>query len=110
MTAKQLKASNAETSTQENVQITSDVGGRNRNLFIRVDTFNTEGRDVGNRIVDLYHFGTRNWLQNHHWWAMHNGHTVETKTADPAEVDAYLSEQKLALAAKFNTELAHTAA
>src|ERR1700761_9605846 len=39
------------------------------NLFISVKTFDAEGKTVGERVVDMYHFGTRNWLQNHHWWA-----------------------------------------
>lgn len=82
---------------------------RTKNLFVKVDTFNTEGREIGTRIVDMYHFGTRNWLQNHHWWAMHNGHTVEARTADQDEIGAYVAAQKLALADKFNNEKAHVA-
>jgi hypothetical protein len=76
------------------------------NLFISVKTFDVEGKTVGERIVDMYHFGTRNWLQNHHWWAMHNGHCVETNVATPAEVTGYLAASKEALAAKFNTKVA----
>lgn len=72
------------------------------NLFISVKTFDVEGKTVGERIVDMYHFGTRNWLQNHHWWAMHNGHCVETNVATPTEIENYLSASKVALAAKFN--------
>ena len=74
------------------------------NLFISVKTFDAEGKTVGERIVDMYHFGTRNWLQNHHWWAMHNGHCVETNVATPDEVTGYLAASKEALAAKFNTQ------
>ena len=72
------------------------------NLYISVKTFDSEGKVVGERIVDLYHFGTRNWLQNHHWWAMHNGHCVETNTATPDEIEAFLVSAKQALAEKFN--------
>lgn len=72
------------------------------NLFISVKTFDVEGKTVGERIVDMYHFGTRNWLQNHHWWAMHNGHCVETNVATSDEVTGYLAASKEALAAKFN--------
>lgn len=72
------------------------------NLFISVKTFDVEGKTVGERIVDMYHFGTRNWLQNHHWWAMHNGHCVETNVATTDEVTGYLAASKEALAAKFN--------
>jgi hypothetical protein len=74
------------------------------NLFISVKTFDAEGKTVGERIVDMYHFGTRNWLQNHHWWAMHNGHCVETNVATADEVTGYLAASKEALAAKFNTK------
>lgn len=73
------------------------------NLFISVKTFDSEGKTVGERIVDMYHFGTRNWLQNHHWWAMHNGHCVETNVATGDEVTGYLAASKEALAAKFNS-------
>jgi hypothetical protein len=72
------------------------------NLFISVKTFDAEGKTVGERIVDMYHFGTRNWLQNHHWWAMHNGHCVETNVATPTEIENYLAASKTALAQKFN--------
>lgn len=75
--------------------------GKN-NLFISVKTFDSEGKTIGERIVDMYHFGTRNWLQNHHWWAMHNGHCVETNIADDAEIANYLKNATAALAEKFN--------
>lgn len=71
-------------------------------LFVSIKTFNAEGRTIGERIVDMYHYGTRNWLQNHHWWAMHNGHCVETAVATEAEVADYIESSKAALAAKFN--------
>ncbi|CAN5950615.1 unnamed protein product [Sphagnum jensenii] len=61
-----------------------------RNLFVLVETFNYGGEQIGTRIVDMYHFGTRNWLQNHHWWAMHNGHVVETRTATDEEIGEYV--------------------
>jgi len=76
------------------------------NLFISVKTFDVEGKTVGERVVDMYHFGTRNWLQNHHWWAMHNGHCVETNVATPTEIENYLAQSKVALAAKFNAKAA----
>jgi hypothetical protein len=85
-----------------------------RNLFVRVDTFDvktTPGTEqqIGTRIVDMYHFGTRNWLANHQWWAMHNGHLVEIKTATTEQIAEYVASQKAALAAKFNHERSHTA-
>lgn len=72
------------------------------NLFVSVKTFDPEGRTIGERIVDMYHFGTRNWLQNHHWWAMHNQNCVEVNVATDEEISGYLDSAKLALAAKFN--------
>lgn len=75
-----------------------------QNLFVSVKTFNAEGRTVGERIVDMCHYNTRNWLSDHLWWATHNGHCTEVNLANQAEVDTYLEQGKLALAAKFNTE------
>lgn len=74
------------------------------NLYISVKTFNTEGKTIGERIVDMYHFGTRNWLQNHLWWAMHHGACVETNIATDGEINAYLATAKQALADKFNSD------
>lgn len=82
---------------------------KSRHLFIKVQTFNLEGREIGTRIVDMYHFGTRNWLANHGWWAMHNCHQIEQKIAEDDEVAEYLAVQKQALADKFNTEKQHVA-
>lgn len=72
------------------------------NLYMSVDTFDNAGKTIGDRIVDLYHFGTRKWLQDHTWWAMHNGHTVEINPANNDQIAAYLATGKLALAEKFN--------
>lgn len=82
--------------------VASAVPPQNRNLYVAVNTYNPDGKQVGTRVVDMYHYGTRNWLQNHHWWAMHNSHSVETMVADDAEVATYLESTKLALVAKFN--------
>lgn len=79
---------------------------QNRNLFVSVNTYDPAGKQIGTRVVDMYHYGTRNWLQNHHWWAMHNGHTVETMVANEAEIEDYLANAKKALAQKFANEVA----
>lgn len=73
-----------------------------KSLFVSVITHDTKGEVIGERIVDMYHFGTRNWLHNHAWWAMHNGHVLTTVVAGPKDVDAYLAAGKAALAEKFN--------
>lgn len=75
-----------------------------KTLYIKVETYDGAGKQIGERVVDMYHFGTRNWLQTHQWWAMHNSHTIELRPADDGEVQAYLDEAKLKLAEKFNRE------
>jgi hypothetical protein len=77
-----------------------------KTLFVQVTTRNDAGKVIGTRIVDMYHFGTRNWLHNHHWWAMHNGNNVETEVAHEDDVAAYLADAKLKLADKFNSKAA----
>lgn len=84
---------------QEAVQCAT--ANQNRNLFVVVNTYGQDGKQVGTRVVDMYHYGTRNWLQNHTWWAMHNGCVVETQPANDAEVEEYLANAKEALAKKF---------
>lgn len=79
------------------------------NLYFAVETFDRDNKKIGSRIVDLYHFGTRDWLSNHQWWALHNGHTVETRTASGEEINEYLDKAKLALAEKFNSTSAKAA-
>lgn len=75
-----------------------------RNLYVKVLTYNKEGQTIGERIVDMYHYGTRNWLQSHIWWAMHNGHEIEQKCADDDDVAAYVAQAAKELAAKFQHE------
>lgn len=75
-----------------------------RNLYVTVNTYNPEGKQIGTRVVDMHHYGTRNWLQDHTWWAMHNGNTVEIMIANEAEIADYVAnvankvEQKFAKA------------
>lgn len=61
-----------------------------RNLYVTVNTYDPKNKQIGTRVVDMYHYGTRNWLSNHLWWATHNGHTVETMISNEAEVADYL--------------------
>lgn len=90
----------------------TNVGApRGKNLFVKVNTFdNKDNSNIGTRIVDMYHFGTSNWMRGHAWWAMHNGHIVEITVATAEEVEAHIAAQRQALADKFNTEKAHQAA
>lgn len=99
MTTKQVTKSTTVTVSAPQAQATPQ-----NNLFISIKTFDPHGKTVGERVVDLYHFGTRNWLQDHNWWAMHHGNTVEINPASPPEIEAYLEAAKQALAAKFNSE------
>jgi len=71
-------------------------------LYVIVETFNTDGHNIGDRIVDLYHPGTAKWVRDHMWWAAHNGHSVESRNATQDEIDQYLASQREALAAKYN--------
>lgn len=73
-----------------------------RTLYVQVITHDAQGKVIGTRIVDMYHFGTRNWLHDHTWWAMHNGHSIETEIAHPDDVNEYLAAAKIKLAEKFN--------
>lgn len=72
-------------------------------LYVTVETFNNEGRPVGFRVVDMYHYGTRNWLANHQWWAMHNDHMCEIKPATSEEANEYLAKAAQALQNKYST-------
>ena len=81
-----------------------------RNLYMSVKTFCPEGKSIGFRIVDLFHYGTRNWLQDHLWWAMHNSNCVEVNVATDEEISEYLEASAKALQAKFAKEPAQAAA
>jgi hypothetical protein len=83
----------------------SETNSTSRNLYVSVKTFEgTTGKTIGERVVDMYHYGTRSWLQNHVWWAMHNGHQTEQTPATPEEITKYFETAKVALANKFNSE------
>lgn len=90
---KSVKTSAVQAETPSNIP---------QNLFISVKTFDGEGRTVGERIVDMCHYNTRNWLSNHLWWATHHGHCTEIDLAKPAEIEDYLAKGVKALAEKFN--------
>lgn len=96
MTTKQVKSA-----AKGNAPASSN--SQRSNLYVSVNTFDADtGKTVGERIVDQYHFGTRNWQGNHIWWAMHQGHTVEIKPANADEIAAYIASQTAALAEKHN--------
>lgn len=94
--SKQVKAASAAPLTAPAVN-----GNSRNNLYMSVDTFDTTGRTIGARIVDLYHFGTRGWLQQHFWWAMHNGHTVEVNVATDEQIATYIAAGTTKLAEKY---------
>lgn len=79
---------------------------QSKNLYVTVNTYDIKGKNIGVRVVDMYHYGTRNWLQNHLWWAMHNSAVVEAVQATDQEIDDYMARQTVALAAKFNGPVA----
>lgn len=74
-----------------------------KSLYVMVTTLEMKGKVIGERVVDMYHYGTRKWLHDHMWWASHNTHRVEIEPASPTDVDAYLAAQRQKLADKFNT-------
>lgn len=101
-----------ETQNSQQVQVlhAGDAGkqkpavGQDKRLFVKVTTtdLTKKGLIIGERIVDMYHMGTKNWLQNHMWWAMHNGHLVESEVASEDDVKSYIDDNRAKLAAKFN--------
>lgn len=95
-----------KTTDEAQAPVAHSTNDQQRNLYVKVITFNAEGKTIGERIVDMYHYGTRNWLQNHLWWAMHNGHEVEVNTANDEDVQAYVAQATKELAAKFQPEAA----
>lgn len=68
-----------------------------QHLHIRVNTFNSAGEQIGTRLVDLYHYGTKAWLQNHTWWAMHNGHMVKHQLEEMPSLDDVLTAEVIPL-------------
>lgn len=87
------------------VKVPAQQTQQTNNLYVTVTTYDGKtNKQIGTRVVDMYHYGTRNWLQNHHWWAMHNGHVVETQIANEADVAEYIKAQEVALAEKYNRE------
>lgn len=100
-----INSHSVRTMTTKQVKAVAPVAANSipQNLFISVRTFDAEGKTVGERIVDMCHYGTRDWLSKHLWWATHNGHCTEVDLAKPPEIEAYLEQGKLALASKFNS-------
>lgn len=108
--AKQVKTIAQSANAVDNAYIPQQE--QNKNLHVTVTTYDGKtGKEIGMRVVDMYHYGTRNWLQNHLWWAMHNGHEVAQATSTDVDIDNYLAEQANALKEKFQgTETAKAAA
>jgi len=72
-----------------------------KSLYVTVNTYDAKGKQIGTRIVDMYHYGTRNWMQNHLWWAMHNSCIVESLLATDDEVADYVKAGQTELAGKY---------
>lgn len=103
MTTKQVKKAIAVEAVVASTSIS-------QNLFISVRTFDVEGKPVGERIVDMCHYGTRDWLSKHLWWATHHGYCTEVNIATPEESADYVAKGREALAAKFNAPAAEVIA
>lgn len=100
-TAQIAAADKANTEAIAKSEAPAPTGQQPRNLYVTVNTYGSDGKQVGTRVVDMYHYGTRNWLQGHMWWAVHHGHTTETMIANDAEVADYVKAQEVALAHKY---------
>jgi hypothetical protein len=72
-----------------------------KSLYVTVCTFDKGGKTIGTRVVDMYHYGTRNWMQNHLWWAMHNSCVIETQVSTEDEVAEYVKVGSQALQEAF---------
>lgn len=103
--AKQVTTTSALTLVGEDNSTThNDTVGQTqpKNLYITIITYDGQtGKVIGQRVVDMYHYGTRNWLQNHIWWAMHHGHPVEQVLATDEDIGSYMAQQEIALHQKF---------
>jgi hypothetical protein len=73
--------------------------GAQQNLYMSVKTVDAQGKSIGERLVDLYHYNTATWMRNHMWWARHHEYTV---SVTPATADEFLAFSKNSLAAKYN--------
>lgn len=73
-----------------------------RNVYASVKTFDAEGKTIGERIVDMHHIGTRDFLAKHLYWSTHKGHCTEINVATPGDIAAYLEKGRQELAAKLN--------
>lgn len=62
-------------------------------LYVVVNTYGQDDSQLGSRVVDMYHYGTRNWLINHTWWAMHNGHRVVQALANDEQVVEFITQR-----------------
>lgn len=71
-----------------------------KSLYIKIETYNVENKQIGERVVDIYHPGTNKWLQKHSWWAAHHNNIIEIRNADKGEIQAHLDELAAAEAKK----------
>ena len=83
------------------IVVAPNVAAAPKTLYVTISTYGQDGKQIGSRVVDMYHYGTRNWLSNHLWWATHNSCAVETVVASDSEVKEYLTAATSALAEKF---------
>jgi len=87
--------------TTQTATTTTADNERGKHLYMTISTIDMNGKQVGFRLVDLYHYGTQAWLAKHHWWAMHEGHLVETCRATQIEVEEFLALEAKKLQDKF---------
>lgn len=79
---------------------------RAQNLFMSITSVDVGDNVVGYKIIDLYHYGTRSWLANHQWWAMHNNVSVEVRVATDEEVQEFMAKKAKQLQDHYSSEVA----
>lgn len=101
MPAKQAKVIAEGVATAVVVATAPAANQSPKSLYMTVCSFDPDGTEIGRRVVDQYHYGTRGWITKHLWWAMHNNKGVTIAPSEPDEIEAYLAESKEALQEKY---------
>lgn len=74
-----------------------------RTVYSFVHTYDQTGKITDTRVIDMSSNGARKWLQNHHWWALNNGHMLGLTLATKDDHDRFQLER---LAKQFNKRVA----
>lgn len=73
-------------------------------LYATICTYDQSGKQIGpHKVVDMYHFGTRDWVGKHLFWATHNNCIVEVQVSTEDEIEDYIASGVQKLAQKHNS-------